>query len=245
MNNRQKKRIKDAARLVNSVTEMLDDMEDMSKQYDADLKSFISKIDKKDKKSSQSTHNPTSSESFNLMTLEDFEKKPEDTDGSESDEPSSAPSGRRAPPKKKGRPPQSAIKGLYRQVMRKCHPDRSSHEKLTPKQSMQYTWAVDEVTKAYQKNDVKMMIFIAAMVEEYSKVLSAKDCLKNLNELYGEKSEQLNSIQTSVAWLWGINWDTLEIRCQIIQAVANSYGIIVPPKVDLLEMLVKHETESL
>lgn len=240
MNNRQKKRIKDAARLVNSVTEMLDDMNDMSKQYDADLKSFIAKLNKKEQnnESSNSVHDPTSSESFNLITLADIDKIEEEA---EADHPGN---GKKAPPKKRGRPPKNAIKNLYRQVMRKCHPDRSSHEKLTHRQAIQYSWAVDEVTKAYSKNDLKSMVFIAAMVDEYSKILTPKDCLSHINDLYTDKSGELNKVQKSVAWLWGINWDTLEARYQIVEAVAFSYGVKLPSKVEVLDLLVKHEIEN-
>ena len=89
------------------------------------------------------------------------------------------------------------------------------------------------------------MVFIAAMVDEYSKILTTKDCLAKLNELYAEKSNELNSVQNTVAWLWGVNWDTLETRYQIVVAVSQSHGINLPSKAEVLDLLVKHETENL
>ena len=88
------------------------------------------------------------------------------------------------------------------------------------------------------------MIYIGAMVDEYPRKISPKQALTHLNELYALKSKELETIQSSIAWAWGVNWDTLEARYRIVIAMATQQNLKLPTKIEVLDLLVKHETEN-
>ena len=58
------------------------------------------------------------------------------------------------------------------------------------------------------------------------------------------KSKELETIQNSIAWAWGVNWDTLEARYRIVVAMATQQNLKLPTKIEVLDLLVKHETEN-
>lgn len=217
----------------------------MSVQYDADFKAFFSKLQKKEKAtdgdSRVSNVDTKKIDASQLPTVLDPEKTHND---SESSEPSNHPNSRDVAPKTQKRPPQFDLKDLYRKIMKKCHPDRSSHDNLSHEKILLYAWALGKVTKAYKDNDIKTMVYIGAMVDEYPRKISPKQALTHLNELYASKSKELETIQSSIAWAWGVNWDTLEARYRIVVAMATQQNLKLPTKIEVLDLLVKHETEN-
>lgn len=242
MKARQKKRIKDTAALVKNVKEMHDDMHALYIEYDLDLKDFFFSLAESNKPSVEShpkdeeKNGPVPEVNFSLANSQNASDKKE----SEKDKKSQK---RKAPPKSKGRPPKRKIKELYRAIMKLCHPDKMRMENLEEREYYRRKMALKISTDAYPKEDFEGLIFAAALVEIYIEGVSEKEYIENLNRLYSRYSEDINRIQTSLEWAWGTNWDTLESRYKIIEAVCRVKGVALPPKIEVIEKLVRHETK--
>ena len=223
--------------------EMYDDMHALYIEYDLDLKDFFfSLADTVGEKSNQHTAEAPKTEDteagtdFSMISSEDQNSRNESQQNKKD-------AGRKAPPKSKGRPPKRKIKELYRAIMKLCHPDKMKMEELEDREFYKRKMALKICAKAYPKDDFEGLIFAAALVEIYIDGVSEKEYLDNLNNLYSKYSTDINKIQSSLEWAWGTNWDTLESRYKIVTALCNSRGIMLPPKIEVIEKLVQHETK--
>lgn len=242
MKARQKKRIRDTAALVKNVKEMHVAMHALYIEYDLDLKDFFFCLTESKKPSVNS--NPPDEEknahfpevNFSLVNSQNDKGKEESGKGKKTQK-------RKAPPKSKGRPPKRKIKELYRAIMKLCHPDKMKIEDLEEQEYYRRKMALKISTDAYPKEDFEGLIFAAALVEIYIEGVSEKEYIENLNRLYSRYSEDINKIQTSLEWAWGTSWDTLESRYKIIEAVCRVKGVTLPPKIEIIERLVRHETK--
>ena len=137
------------------------------------------------------------------------------------------------------------IKQLYRKVMQKCHPDRTINDaSITEAQKVLFAYVLSVAMAAYKKADTDELIYAAALVDIYPQKTSTKACLNKLVKMYNEKSKKIETIQNSLAWVWGTNWDTLEIRFKIVMSMCLKHGIVPPSKPDVLKYLVDFEIES-
>jgi hypothetical protein len=147
-------------------------------------------------------------------------------------------------PEKTARPLKIEIKQLYRKIMQKCHPDRTiNDDSVTEEQKVLFAYVLDVAMTANKRADTDELIFAAALVDIYPQKTSMKACLAKLSAMYTEKSKQIETLQNSLVWVWGTNWDTLEIRYQIILAMCKNNNVVPPPKPDVLKFLVEFELD--
>jgi hypothetical protein len=64
-----------------------------------------------------------------------------------------------------------------------------------------------------------------------------------LESEYNEVTLKVNSVQTSLAWQWGNSWDDFNLRVKIIEACCKSKGIAIPHRDDILQYIIKFESE--
>ena len=243
MKARQKKRIKDTAALVKNIKDMHDDMHALYTEYDLDLKDFLfSLADAKSKKINQVEKNTAAVDTGETdFVLVENDTKSTDCDNQSSNQDKN--NRKKAPPKTKGKPPKKKIKDLYRAIMKICHPDKMNMEVLDEREYYRRKTALKICGNAYPKQDFEGLIFAAALVEIYVEGVSEKEYIENLNNLYSKYNYKITQIQKTLEWAWGTNWDTLESRYKIIEALAISRGINLPEKLSVIEKLVAHETK--
>ena len=80
-----------------------------------------------------------------------------------------------------------------------------------------------------------------SIVGVFSNRLSANKQIGILNKVYAEKSEVISRIQSTIAWCWGVNWDTVEARIRVVQQVCSLNGIAIPSRENLILLLTEHE----
>ena len=244
MNYKQKKRIKDAAKMVKNVRDMSSNMDSISSEYAKDLEGFFSAFVQKftDKKLEPQTSNQLDSSAL-VLSEEKTEPTQKDEDRPDSEAQGSPGISKR--PEKTRRPLKIEIKQLYRKIMQKCHPDRTLNDaSISEADKVLFAYVLDVAMAAYKRADTTELIYAAALVDIFPQKTSMKSCLIQLNEMYAEKSKKIQTVQNSLAWTWGINWDTLETRFKIIMLMCAQNGINPPPKPDVLKFLVDFEIDS-
>ncbi len=241
MNYKQKKRIKDAAVMVKNVRDLSSNMNNISSEYAKDLESFFSAfvLNFSDKNESK-TVSTALEDSLSLVPSQNNGKsKAEHKNSGENN--TTKYTNR---PERTARPLKIEIKQLYRKIMQKCHPDRTiNDDSVTEEQKVLFAYVLDVAMAAYKKADTDDLIFAAALVDIYPQKTPMKVCLAKLSTMYTEKSKQIETLQNSLAWVWGTNWDTLEIRYQIIIAMCKNNNIFPPSKPDVLKFLVDFELD--
>lgn len=245
MNYKQKKRIKDSANMVKNVRDLCSNMENISNEYSKDLESFFSAFVKKYIQSPDAQKKDIdTSISYDLVLSNDVSKLQnceEDSQDKNSSKDRSSINLKR--PEQSRRPIKIEIKQLYRKVMQKCHPDRTINDKtITQTEKVLFAYVLDVAMAAYKSSNTPELIYAAALVDIYPQKTSMKSCLNKLNAMYAEKSKKIETVQSSLAWAWGINWDTLEIRYKIAMAMCRNNGITPPLKPEVLKFLVDFET---
>lgn len=242
MNYKQQKRIKDSANMVKNVRDLCSNMENISSEYSKDLESFFAAFVEKftDIPTAQKKDIDTSVSSALVLSESKAEAEEE---SQESESPGNARSAAMKRPEKSKKPIKIEIKQLYRKVMQKCHPDRTINDKnITQTEKVLFAYVLDVAMTAYKSANTSDLIYAAALVDIYPQKTSMKSCLNQLNVMYAEKSKKIETVQSSLAWAWGINWDTLEIRFKIVTAMCNNNGITLPIKADVLKFLIDFET---
>ena len=125
--------------------------------------------------------------------------------------------------------------------MKICHPDKMIMQDLDEDEFYKRKLALKLCTEAYPAEDFNLLVFAASLVDVYVAGISEKEYLDGLNNLYSEYSKNITTLQNTMEWLWGTNWDTLESRYRIVEAVCISKGIAIPSKIQVIEKLVEHE----
>ena len=241
MNYKQKKRIKNTALMVRNVLNMSENMEKINLSYSADLEEFINKI--KEANSPGTLVPGSNSDVSNVESLTSLKiiKRTEDTEQDKEDsKKSETPNQRNRPPKIK-RPPKPWVKALYRDIMKKCHPDRSAAETITPEEQINRAEALQLAMSAYNDEDFNKLIYAGAIVDVYTTRLSTNQQISILNKDYAVKSQKISEIQSSISWHWGVNWDSEEQRIILINRICALNNINIISKEALIEMLKEHE----
>ena len=134
-------------------------------------------------------------------------------------------------------------KRLWKQIAKKCHPDRLSFQELTAIEiSRRQTWFL-EAKKLFEDQNWSKLLHIGVQLGEYVEEIDAKQQLGWLNKEYEGISKKIISVQDSLAWKWGTNWENLELRSQIILALLRHKGITPPPKPEIIQLLMKLELD--
>jgi len=242
MNYKQQKRIKNTALMVRNVLNMSDNMQKINLNYASDLEEFINKL--KDASSGAisedaSSINKVSSglEIIPAGTVEDNKTVTEDS----AEESDTANRSARKRPEKTKRPPPPWAKDLYRKIMKTCHPDRNINSNLSPEEQIYRSESLQVAMNSYKEESFDELIYAAAIVDVYSERLPVSQQIAILNKHYGTSSKTIESIQTSISWSWGVNWDTIESRIQLIMRICMLHNIKAIPKDKLIVLLIDHE----
>ena len=100
-----------------------------------------------------------------------------------------------------------------------------------------------EAKKLFEDQSWPKLLHIGVQLDEYVDEIEAKKQLGWLNKEYEGISRKIMDVQGSLAWKWGTNWENLEMRSNIVIAILRHKGIPVPPKVKILDLLMKLELE--
>ena len=100
-----------------------------------------------------------------------------------------------------------------------------------------------EAKKLFEERSWPRLIHIGVQCDEYVDDITHTEQLGWLNNEYTAISTKITGMQNSLAWKWGTNWSNLELRVNILTAVLRHKSVQVPPKEELIEILMKLEVE--
>ena len=96
----------------------------------------------------------------------------------------------------------------------------------------------------YPNNQVRYFHTDVGLVYKFTEKLSHKNQVGHLNELYAVYAEKINKIQNSNYWAWGSNWDSVEIRLNILMRILLANGVLPLPKDDLIKIISELEEDD-
>lgn len=131
-------------------------------------------------------------------------------------------------------------KNLYREIMKVCHPDTFRKNTPASEQAIKIS-VLQDTMKFYKTSKWAGLIYCAALVNVYTGSVSGTKQIQMVNSLYGENTKVINSIQQTASWVWGSSWETIEQRITILSQTLAAMNIAVPPRANLLEIVVLHE----
>ena len=81
------------------------------------------------------------------------------------------------------------------------------------------------------------------MTGHYTEKLSVKSQMDSLGTLYSDVSTQIDNIQKSNTWIWGTNWDSVDIRYRLIINILQHNNIEIPSREKLIKIINDFEAE--
>jgi hypothetical protein len=234
---RQKRRLSEVSKMIESSIGIRDDMQEIQLEYAAEIDKVIEMIRQEKSEPKQLGQSSTDLSLYEENTQSNSKKSQGSTNESQSEpnfEPPKINDGVEAP---------EWAKHLWKAIAKKCHPDRLSFQELTAIEiARRQTWFLEART-LYEERSWNKLIHIGVQVGEYVEDLSASEQLGMLNKEYSLITGKVEDIQKSLAWKWGTNWDNLELRLKIITVCLQSKGVKVPSKIDLIKILVNLEID--
>lgn len=237
---RQKRRLSEVSKMIQSSIVVKDDMEDIQLEYSQEIDQVVTQIqhDKKQKSTptvSESSSSPTVSKTMkNVAAVRELRKERKRIREARDYIP---------PPKPEVPDAPDWAKRLWKSIAKKCHPDRLSFQELTAIEiARRQIWFL-EARALFEARSWPKLIHIGVQVGEYVETISHKQQLDWLNNEYKSIGDHISGVQNSLAWTWGTKWDNIDIRVQIIVAVLNHRGVLVPPKNEIVDILLKLERE--
>lgn len=234
---RQKRRLLEVSKMIESSVVVKDDMEEIQLEYANEINDVVEMIRQGDQKPKQLGQSSTDLSVYEEPPPSDSKKEQRSTGDGQSGanfEPPEIPEGPDAP---------DWAKRLWKGIAKKCHPDRLSFQELTAIQiARRQTWFL-EARDLFQDQQWNKLLHIGVQVEEYVDDLPAAKQLEMLNKEYSIITSKVQNIQNSLAWSWGTNWDNLELRIKILNACLVNKGVKPPSKIEMIKILVNLETE--
>ena len=234
---RQKRRLLEISKMIESSIVVKDDMEEIQLEYAAEIDEVIEQIRKDTTKATKPSDVSTDLSVYDEPPCSDSQENSSSTNEHQSEsnfESIELPDVPDAP---------DWAKRLWKGIAKKCHPDRLSFQELTAIQiARRQIWFL-EARSLFEKRSWPRLIHIGVQVGEYVEDLSHTEQITWLSTEYNDVSQNIESIQTSIAWKWGTNWSDLELRAKILTVVMQSKGLNVPPKLELIKALVNFESE--
>lgn len=234
---RQKRRLLEVSKMIESSIVVRDDMEEIQLEYAAEIDEVIEMIRKDKTKATEPANVSTDLSVYDEPPCSDSQENSSSTNEHQSDsnfESIELPDIPDAP---------DWAKRLWKGIAKKCHPDRLSFQELTAIQiARRQTWFL-EAKSLFEQRLWNRLLHIGIQVDEYVDDLPASSQLKMINDEYNTVTSKVEDIQKSLAWKWGTNWSNVELRSKILTVVLQSKGIEVPPKLDLIKALVNFESE--
>tara|TARA_Y100000992_G_C21171721_1_gene446217 strand:- start:138 stop:821 length:684 start_codon:yes stop_codon:yes gene_type:complete len=227
--------------MIESSIVVRDDMEEIQLEYAQEIDDIIDGISKSFEKPPDTSGETTSEELVhqsktqqNVRKAREARKQRERIRDAQNYEP--------PPPPEIDDAPEWA-KRLWKAIAKKCHPDRLSFLELTAIQiARRQVWFL-EAKKLYEERSWPRLVHIGVQCGEYVDDITHTEQLGWLNNEYTTISTKISGMQNSLAWKWGTNWSNLELRVNILTAILRHKSVQVPPKEELIEILMKLEVE--
>jgi len=234
---RQKRRLLEVSKMIESSIVVRDDMEEIQLEYANEINDVVEKIRQGDAEPKQIGQVSTDLSVYDKPPCSDSQENSKSTNEHQSEsnfEPPEIPDGPDAP---------EWAKRLWKQIAKQCHPDRLSFQELTAIQvARRQTWFL-EARDLFQNQQWNKLLHIGVQVGEYVEDLPISTQLSMLNQEYSGITSKVESIQSSLAWSWGTNWDNLELRVKILTACLGAKGVKCPSRLELIKIIVNLETE--
>ena len=237
---RQRRRLKEASKMIESSKTIRDDMTEIQQQYADEINDVANKI-RKSKATPEVDVSTGTDLSVSDVTTDEREKNSKKTESntgehqSESDfEPSITDDKPVAP---------AWAKKLWKGIAKKCHPDVLDFKELSALEiSRRQAWFL-EAKILFEKANWSRFLHIGVMLEEWVEDLLPATQLNMLQKEYNEITEKVSTIQDSLAWKWGTDWDDLEVRIKILTLILHNTGVEPPSRIELIQILAKLELE--
>jgi len=234
---RQKRRLLEVSKMIESSIVVRDDMEEIQLEYAAEIDEIINKIRQDKAETKQSGQSSTDLSLYEENILSDSQKTESSTNEHQSEtnfEPPEINDGPEAP---------EWAKRLWKGIAKKCHPDRLSFQELTAIEiARRQTWFL-EARALYENQSWDKLLHIGIQVGEFVDELSAKQQLNMVNNEYSRVTTKVHQIQESLAWKWGTHWDDTNLRLNILLACLQRQNIQAPPRIELIKILANLEID--
>lgn len=236
LSRRQKRRLKELSRMIDSTITIRDDMVEINLEYAREIEEVIASIQNPESKVSQKLESTALSTDMRENNLSDSQE----TNGSTGEHQTDA---NYEPPQKDDINVPPWAKALWKKIAMKCHPDRLNFQKLSALEVAKRQHYMLESKIVYEKADWNKLLFIGIQIEEFVEDLPASQQFSMLESKYNEVTLKVNNVQTSLAWKWGNHWDDFGFRVKIIELCFRNKGMKVPSKDEILKSIVKLESE--
>ena len=234
---RQKRRLLEVSKMIESVIIVHKELSEIQTEYISEIEEVIDMIRQEKSAPNKGGQSSTDLSLYEESAQSNSNKTESSTNEHQSEtnfEPPEIDAGPEAP---------EWAKRLWKGIAKKCHPDRLSFQELTAIEiARRQTWFL-EARSLYELQQWSRLLHIGIQVDEYVDELQANSQLKMINDEYNIMSRKVSEIQDSLAWQWGTNWDNLELRVKILTACLTKQGIKLPPKIEMIKILVNLETE--
>jgi len=241
LSNRQKRRLFEVSKMIESSIVVKDDMEEIQLEYAQEIDSIISQIQCKrsSAKETAQIEEPSSSPVVpkhrkNTQLARELRKQRQRVRDARNYVP---------PPKQEIPSAPEWAKKLWKGIAKKCHPDRLSFLDLTAldiaRRQIWFTQAKD----LFEERSWPRLVHIGVQVGEFVDGVSHKEQVSWLNTEYNGVSEHITKLQSSLAWKWGTNWENIDLRVNILTAILKHKSIEVPPRQELVEIIIKLESD--
>ena len=239
LSKRQRKRLQEASKMIESSKTIRDDMSDIQEEYANEIGYVVNKIrTNKEKQTAISTSSDLSVSELSNEEREKNSKKHQANTGEHQSEPDFEPS---IVDDKPAAP--AWAKKLWKGIAKKCHPDVLDFKVHSALEiSRRQAWFL-EAKILFEKASWPRFLHIGVMLEEWVEDLSSATQLKMLQDEYSDITKKVATIQDSLAWKWGTEWDDLEVRIKIVTLIMQKTGIEPPSRLELIQILAKLELE--
>ena len=239
LSKRQRKRLQEASKMIESSKTIRDDMSEIQEEYANEIGYVVNKIrTNKEKQTAISTSSDLSVSELSNEEREKNSKKHQANTGEHQSEPDFEPS---VVDDKPAAP--AWAKKLWKGIAKKCHPDVLDFKVHSALEiSRRQTWFL-EAKILFEKASWSRFLHIGVMLEEWVEDLLPATQLKMLQDEYSDITKKVATIQDSLAWKWGTEWDDLEVRIKIVTLIMQKTGIEPPSRLELIQILAKLELE--
>jgi len=240
LSNKNRQRLKQLSTVIFSTEEVMDNMNDIQKEYVQELQQAIDMCTGKTLVEVSSSTTLAKIYDFELPNFNTTEKEPEPSQNQKNNNSDSDSNGQQpSAPIATGEP--SWAKKLYRKIMVKCHPDKLSFDVLSAQEIGRRQIYLEKARKTMETGNWQELLYIGIRLDEYIEDISGKEQINMLNQHYSDITNNIDKVQRTMAWTWGSQWENIDRRLKILESVLLLNNIPFPPKHRMLEILVELE----
>ena len=237
---RQKRRLLEVSRMIESTDEVIKNIAEISTEYISEINELMEKIHKKKTKTQQQSSSSVDLSLYDQDGSQDSKK----TEGSTNEYQSTENPERdiSSMPSEIQQAPEWARR-LWKGIAMKCHPDRLSFQSLSALDvAKRQLWFL-EARKLLETENWPKLIHIGIQCDVWVDELSHLDQHTKLHSMYSKNTSEITQMQGSLAWQWGNSWDDIQLRVRIVTTICQAKGLVPPPRIELIEMLVNLEID--